>query len=350
MTGAELQEYNIVQYKTVQYGTNLLKKRKQCITNDKKIHWKEISIGNTGGYFFLITTKEDVMKLYDNILIVDGSCKVCDDSIDNTDHPSGMVILLYCKMQNNVSGRGYRWGPHQAKFCKLTKENVISKDANHHGSEGEYYSFGNKANYGMIDQSSLALYTYKKYKNSISNELSELNANIIEVMAACELKLAIEDMIKVVPSLDKLIAPLLNVAYDTQKTIGDINMKKISTTECGLWQSSVCVNATTSQLHTENDCTYTVITTPCQETEKKLPDKYQFLFALKKGETIGITLRRGVSFLFSGKLLSHRQNKDTTTSNDNDTFINIASYGNERLYNSIKKTMKRKSKNDTTIE
>ena len=60
-------------------------------------------------------------------------------------------------------------------------------------------------------------------------------------------------------------------------------------------------------------CTYTVITVPCQETEKNLPDKYQFLFAFKKGETLGITMRRGISFIFSGKLLSHRQNKDTTT-------------------------------------
>ena len=49
--------------------------------------------------------------------------------------------------------------------------------------------------------------------------------------------------------------------------------------EAGLWQSSVCVNCQTSILHTENDCTYTVITTPNQGTNV-VPI---FLFEIQKG-------------------------------------------------------------------
>ena len=64
--------------------------------------------------------------------------------------------------------------------------------------------------------------------------------------------------------------------------IGNVNMKTVSTTECGLWKSSICVNATTSEMHTENDCTYTVIAVLCQESGKTLTNQYQFLFSIKK--------------------------------------------------------------------
>ena len=64
-------------------------------------------------------------------------------------------------------------------------------------------------------------------------------------------------------------------------------------------QSCICVNAQTTHLYTENDCTYTVITVPKQNIKKKPNDDYTFLFELKKGETIGIKIPHGISFTFS---------------------------------------------------
>ena len=107
--------------------------------------------------------------------------------------------------------------------------------------------------------------------------------------------------------------------------------------KAGLWQSSVCINYQTSILHSENDCNYTMITTPNQCT-KNVPT---FLFEIKKGYTIGLHMDPGLTFMFSGKYLFHRQmildQKDTNDS----TFINLASYGNDKLFNHFKSTVAR---------
>ena len=46
----------------------------------------------------------------------------------------------------------------------------------------------------------------------------------------------------------------------------------------GLWQASVGVNASTSELHCENDCTYTLISVPRQQTVQHKYPEYNFIF------------------------------------------------------------------------
>ena len=169
-----------------------------------------------------------------------------------------------------------------------------------------------------------------------------MNADILEEMAACELKSAVNGMRKILPNINDFIAPTLITAYQIQKEIGDFNMNKVSISECGMWQSCICVNAQTTHIHTENDCTHTVITVPKQNIKKEPTDDYTFLFELKKGETVGIKMSCGISFMFSGKYITHCQAHNESISKKNSVFVNIASYGNAKLYNHIKKTIERK--------
>ena len=113
--------------------------------------------------------------------------------------------------------------------------------------------------------------------------------------------------------------------------------KKREGCDSGLWMSTICVSCQTKYLHTENDFTYTVITTPEQEV---IQQQSLFVFELKNKYTLGIELEAGLSFIFSGKYLTHRQVLPDSNSNEGN-FINIASYGNQRLYNHIKSTVKR---------
>ena len=81
---------------------------------------------------------------------------------------------------------------------------------------------------------------------------------------------------------------------------------------------------------------------PEQNIKENPVTDYIFLIEIKKGETIGIKMCHGINFIFSGKYLSHRQAHNESTSVKNSLFVNIASYGNEMLYNHIKKTINRK--------
>ena len=74
-----------------------------------------------------------------------------------------------------------------------------------------------------------------------------------------------------------------------------------------------------------------MITTPNQE-KKQAPI---FIIELQKGYTIGLQMDSGLTFMFSGKHLLHRQMILDGTST-HDYFINFASYGNEKLFNHLK--------------
>ena len=111
--------------------------------------------------------------------------------------------------------------------------------------------------------------------------------------------------------------------------------------EYGIWQSSICETCQTSNLHTEDDCTYIVISTPLQDNSSISRPEYNFIFELRKGETIGIKLDPGVTFVFSGRYLMHRQMLNKNFKGQSNIFFNFASYGNKRLYNHLKSSIKR---------
>ena len=164
-----------------------------------------------------------------------------------------------------------------------------------------------------------------------------MNAEIMETLCADDLNKGVHSLVTILPKVREYIAPTLNIAYNMQHDIGDLNMKKTAVSNNGMWQSCICVNFQTAELHTENDCTYTVITTPNQ-AKIKVPI---FIFELKKGCTIGLQMNPGLTFMFSGKYLCHRQMiLDGNQTNDS-SFINLASYGNEKLYNHLKTTIRR---------
>ena len=105
---------------------------------------------------------------------------------------------------------------------------------------------------------------------------------MIDELCAIDLKTGVLSLVSIIPNIRDYIAPTLNITFLLQSNIGNLNMKKTSVTDEGMWQNSICVNAQISILHTENDCTYTVIATPYQK-DKSIPI---FIIELQKGYTI----------------------------------------------------------------
>jgi len=138
-----------------------------------------------------------------------------------------------------------------------------------------------------------------------------------------------------------ILAPVLDTTYDIQTDHKDINFKQTISSSIGCWQSSICVNAETKELHTEQDVTYTLISVPNQVKSKESLVRYDFLFSLTETQSIAIHLTPGVSFMFSGFFLKHRQNKSKDILSTDNTFFNLASYGNKQLFHHIRKTINR---------
>ena len=64
--------------------------------------------------------------------------------------------------------------------------------------------------------------------------------------------------------INSLVSPVLDVAYKLQEELGTINLEKVSTSKSRLWVSQSCIGASTTVMHTEDDCTHTIISIPKQ--------------------------------------------------------------------------------------
>ena len=64
---------------------------------------------------------------------------------------------------------------------KHSKIIFIVGNATHFGSEGMYYSYGNKGNYDIVNNSSVGTYVNSSYgKSLLKTELSHFNAVVME--------------------------------------------------------------------------------------------------------------------------------------------------------------------------
>ena len=102
----------------------------------------------------------------------------------------------------------------------------------------------------------------------------------------------------------------------------------------------MCVDAETTEYHTELDCIYTLIHIPHQ-VRSKASEKYHFIFKLSNDISYSIPLKVGVSILFSEQYITHHQSCSTEDKAGDDTFFNFASYGNARLFRHIRSTFSR---------
>ena len=188
----------------------------------------------------------------------------------------------------------------------------------------------------------MAKYTVINNKNLKLQKEIILKAEYLEHLLAEELLPSTLSFKKYLRNITDLLSPVINEAFECQKDWGNICLNAVPTTEYGLWQSQICIDASTSTAHTEKDCTYTLISVPNQQNtfSRKVKRKSYFLFVLNDHEKICIPLTPQVTFFFSGVCLVHRQNHPSSDDHAIN-FLNIASYGNERLFNHIRSSFNR---------
>ena len=222
-----------------------------------------------------------------------------------------------------------------------SKNNLITGSNKHFGSVGKYFSFDSKGSYTMIDDVYVGQYAIKKYKDPLKHEKATLTAIAIEEIIAQELGAEIKDMTRIIPNIRKVIAPVINASFYLQQAECSVNLQSIPPASDGLWQSNLSVNALTEEFHTEDDSTYTGIKIPNQEHEQKL-SKYHFVLNFSNKHNVAIQLIAGTTFLFSGKLSTHRQSCNVEYDPKKELFINFGFYGTNKLFTYLKDSFMRK--------
>ena len=286
-------------YESVSFGKNVVI---ESNGNDKKDSSIKLS-KMLGNYVLILADKDDVLRSDVNTVLIQNDLHQSD-----TYKPSGYVLLVFAVLDTKNKG-GMCWENKHIQMCYQSKANTITETTKHFRSTGSSYSFGNRANYGMINGSSITQYARKKYVNHTSNQISLLSSAEIEVMCANEIRRAIDSLRHYFRNIHLLIAPVISSANKLQKSIGNVNLKEISTSTNGCWEYNVLVNAATDIAHTERDCTYTLITVPVQHSQKKRNTKHnsRFYFFLNNKQSVSLNYNYHLSFVYSAFYITHNQ-------------------------------------------
>ena len=340
---AGLQHGKVTSYSKVTIGPNIVAPLKKSTSGDTPIFWKEINLSQTKGtYCCFTTTIDEISDLVDNqkIILIDsfeGSSK--SRAFNDKASSSGVVLLSIMHLDKKNHHNRWSWGNAHWQTIKSCKNNIMTKTNRHHDSRGGYYSYGNKGFYGLIGNSSVSQYTIKN-SNSHKNQLKD---HTIESMMSIEINTGVKNLMKILPIIPKVISPIIDTAHGfCQSTSGNINIKETGTSEYGIWQSSICVNPVTHELHVEEDVTYTILCVPAQEKVSKTR-KYHFLIQLHDKLNISLPMVRGTTVMFSSQLLAHRQSCNVVDPSFDELHINFSCYGNKRLFKHIRQSIIRSS-------
>ena len=96
-----------------------------------------------------------------NLMVMDVSSQQIEEETVSNYQISGYLVLFLGRLQRENGVSEYVWRKDEINEVKECKSNIIKGNSSHHGSSGEYYSFGNRANYGVINTFSITRYTPK---------------------------------------------------------------------------------------------------------------------------------------------------------------------------------------------
>ena len=183
----------------------------------------------------------------------------------------------------------------------------------------------------------MAKYCNKKSKNEQKQVQIDDTEKEYEKRGTNEIKNSVKSFSKRLNSIKYFMTTTIDAGdnkYDKLKVKSPLY--KNTNMDRGCWKTVICVNAQTKELHSEQDVTYTTIAVPKQ---KSLQSQYSFIFQINDAESISLLMNYGVHFLFSGMFLVHRQKCENK--NEMELFFNFGSYGNNKLFTHLRKTMER---------
>ena len=141
----------------------------------------KISVLRMKGKYVLITENKLEFICDKNVMSVDVSSRTEENNKDGKYEPSGVVVLCLYILDNQRYTIGWKWRKQHHAMMIYSKNDLIGGNVTHFGSEGMYYSYGNKGNYGMATNSSIGQYSNRLYvKSPVKTELFHVNVVVME--------------------------------------------------------------------------------------------------------------------------------------------------------------------------
>ena len=345
---ASMNNKSLPLYSKVTYGSNINKrKRRVSFVDTSFVNYVDLK-KTRKNYIMITANKDEYLNQFKDVFFFDTCMStIMEYESKARKYQSGVVLLMVAaipRMKRDYSvpvlfnNNLYK----QVKKCKPD----IKKSFDHYGSTGEVYAFGNKPNYKICDQSSIGEYVNKTSKILKTRVRIDESSNIINEQCAEVVCDGMGILEKIIPPIKLLVSPILTAASKVQIKYKDVLIKDVKTTPSGFWNTMLNVNGATTQFHAELDCSYTLITVPRQAfCFKKCIDKLPtFLFQMSISHHAMLDLNEDVSIVYNGQFLVHRQNFNREDKSE-ENFYNISCYGNNKLFNHLRKSLCRLNEN-----
>ena len=161
-------------------------------------------VNTTDGVFEIVIYKTELLVSNPELIIIDGSNQeLLEDNVnDDTRYkPSEIVVLCLAKLEREDITSWYSWGNKDVINVKKWKSNIITGHSSHFGSTGNYYSYGNRANYGLIGKSSLTQFVHKKFKSKSKALQAGMNAGVLGTLCDDDLNKGVLTLVNILPNL-----------------------------------------------------------------------------------------------------------------------------------------------------
>ena len=75
-------------------------------------------------------------------MVMDGSSQQTEEETVSKYHGSGFLVIFLRTLQRDSGVSKYVWAKDKINMVKECKTNIIKGNSSHHGSSGNYFSFG----------------------------------------------------------------------------------------------------------------------------------------------------------------------------------------------------------------
>ena len=331
-------------YTKIKFGSHLVIHK--CAVSSVDVSFvNQIKLNKTKQKFMMITgDKEECMFFFKDVCVFD-TCmnQIIDSTSKQKCYLSGVVVLMLGALPRHNKKLLQRTVFTNEFYKEIRKaKSDVKKSFDHFGSVGEVYAFGNKPNYGIVDESSVATFVNKKSTVPHRNKTIEATADKIERLCAEVVADGMTLLSVIIPPIRKLVSPIIDGAVNTQTLLGIEVIKEVHTMPSGFWNCMLNVNGATNKFHSENDSTYSLIAVPNQpfpmtQDIESLPT---FLFRLTANHHVMLKLEEHIYFVYNARFLAHRQ-ASSKRFNTTHNFFNLSCYGDQKLFSHLKNTFDR---------
>ena len=221
---------------------------------------------------------------------------------------------------------------------------ITTKKGNYHfNTTGTIYGLGygpkcNKNEFGHSIGKFANHIEKKKISTVERTRLTEIDNYAIKLMES-----TIGTFNVLLSPIKKSISPLVNKLQTHLDVFPDKDKDDRKLADNGFISYNLCLNAQTEEKHTECDASYTIISVPNQlprKTNKGKRNVGRFELIINENCRMVIPMDIGISFTYSGYLLTHRQQVHNE-SQDEHPLVNVVSYNSKRLFENMLQSFRR---------